>query len=157
MCHLERIILLAVVVFPLPAVVAVLPLDVIVILVSVRLGSGGGHHVEAGQWLKALPVGAGGCGLSAHAGPRRGSPRQLRRHRLPEAPRGARLVPAEAGILAVGAPGHQVAARRCGARPQVVEVVPHRVALPIVGAPELVVDPLLLRIRCSLLPGIEPE
>lgn len=55
MSHLEGIILLAVVVFSLEAVVTVFSLDVVVVLVPVRLGPGGGHHVEVGQGLEALP------------------------------------------------------------------------------------------------------
>ena len=53
--YLEGIIFLAVVVFSLQTVVTVFPLDVVVVLVPVRLRPGGGHHVEVGQGLEALP------------------------------------------------------------------------------------------------------
>ena len=55
MSHLEGIILLAVVVFSLEAVVTVFSLYVVIILMTVRLSPGGGHHVEVGQGLEALP------------------------------------------------------------------------------------------------------
>ena len=50
--YLERIILLAVIVLALQAV---FPLHVIIILNPVRLSPGRGHHVEAGDWLEAVP------------------------------------------------------------------------------------------------------
>ena len=65
------------------------------------------------------------------------------------------MVPAEAPVVPVGAPGHQVAAGRGGPGPHVVKVVHHVVS--VVGAPKLVVDPLLLGIRSRLLPGVEPQ
>ena len=50
--YLERIILLAVIVLALQAV---FPLHVVIILNPVRLSPGGGHHVEAGDRLEAVP------------------------------------------------------------------------------------------------------
>ena len=64
------------------------------------------------------------------------------------------LVPPVGRAVVVGAPGHQLAARGHGLGPQVVHVVAPAV---VVGAAELVVDPLLLHVVRLPLPGVEPE
>ena len=67
------------------------------------------------------------------------------------------LVPAEASVVPVGAPGHQVAAGCGGASPHVVKIVLHVVGVSVVRAPKLVVDPLLLCVCRCLFSGVKPK